>query len=213
MPGCGHPPLLKFYVTLSCDFSQSGVGEAILQNDITKAYASQTRNPTQQRYAQIEKEFLAIQFRCQKFDDFLFGHTITVETDHEPLEMIFCKPLRACSIRLKKMLLKLQCYDLTVRYKRGAEMYIEDTLSMSYLDEIYEKPQDPFEVPHIAIEQFSSEAISRLQTAIASDPQLKIMISLIECGWPEKQDVHPDVCMFHRFRDQLSMTILFIMPA
>ena len=95
MPGCGHPPLLKSYVTLSCDFYQSAVVAAILQNDITKGYASQNRNPTQQRNAQIEKELLAVQFRCQKFDDSLFGHTITVETDHKPLEMIFCKPLYA----------------------------------------------------------------------------------------------------------------------
>ena len=206
-----NPPVLKFYdpkvpVTLSCDSSQSGVGAAILQNGIPIAYASRAMNPTQQRYAQIEKELLAVQFGCEKFDDFLFGHTIIVETDHKPLEMIFRKPLHACPIRLQKMLLKLQRYDLTVHYKRGAEMYVADTLSRSYLDEIYEEPQDSFEALHIAVEQFSSEAISRLQTTTASDPQLKMMISLIEYGWPEKQqDVHPDVRMFHGFRDQLSI--------
>ena len=29
-------------------------------------------------------------------------------------------------------------------------------------------------------------------------------IYFIERGWPEKQDVHTDVCMFHGFHDQLS---------
>ena len=37
-------------------------------------------------------------------------------------------------------------------------MYIADILSRSYLDEIYEEPQDSFEVLHMALEQFSPEA-------------------------------------------------------
>ena len=85
-----NPPVLKFYVpvTLSWDSSQSGIG-AVSQNGIPIAYASRAMNPTQQRYTQIKKELLAIQFGCEKF-----GHTITVERDHKPLEMIFRKPLQ-----------------------------------------------------------------------------------------------------------------------
>ena len=43
------------------------------------------------RYAQIEKEMLAIVFGCVKFHQNILGKTITVQTDHEPLESIMNK--------------------------------------------------------------------------------------------------------------------------
>ena len=70
-----NPPLLKYYdpskpLKLSCDASKSGLGAALLQDDIPIAYASKALTPTQSNYAQIEKELLAILFGCQKFDDY-----------------------------------------------------------------------------------------------------------------------------------------------
>ena len=35
--------------------------------------------------------------------------------------------------RLKRMLLRLQIYDIEIKYKKGKEMYIADTLSHAYL--------------------------------------------------------------------------------
>jgi hypothetical protein len=202
-----NPPVLKFYdpnlpVTLQCDSSQSGMGAAIIQQGVPIAYASKALTPTHQRYAQIEKELLAVQFGCEKFDDFLYGHTVNVESDHKPLEMIFRKPLHSCPIRLQKMLLKLQRYDLVVRYKRGAQMYVADTLSRAYLKEEYEEPKDYFEV--LSVEHFTSEAMSRLQSATLADPVLQMLAAVLQRGWPDRQsDVHPEIRSFHAFRDQL----------
>jgi hypothetical protein len=86
---------------------------------------------TEQNYAQIEKELLAITYGCAKFDQFLYGHSnITVHTDHKPLEAI-CR--RAVSLapnrRIERLLLKLQRYDLTVEYRPGKDLWIADTLS------------------------------------------------------------------------------------
>ena len=75
------------------------------------AYASRATTPTQHRYAQIEKELLAVQFGCTRFDDFLYGRTVEVETNHIPLERIFQKPLHSTPLRLQRMMLQLQCYD------------------------------------------------------------------------------------------------------
>ena len=63
---------LKYYdcnaeVTLQCDASKRGLGAVIPQNGQPVAFASKTLLPTERRYAQIEKECLAIMFACQRF--------------------------------------------------------------------------------------------------------------------------------------------------
>ena len=50
---------------------------------------------TKQRYAQIEKELLAVVFHCAKFKGFIFGKTVTVEIDHQTLVSILNKPIHA----------------------------------------------------------------------------------------------------------------------
>ena len=63
-------PILRYYnlaeeVTLQCDASQSGLGAALLQNGQPVAYASRALSDVETRYAQIEKELLAIVFACE----------------------------------------------------------------------------------------------------------------------------------------------------
>ena len=69
------------------------------------------------RYAQIEKELLAILHGCEHFHQYIYGRT--VETDHKPLEAIVTKPLYRAPIRLQRMLLRLQQYDISVVHKPG----------------------------------------------------------------------------------------------
>lgn len=87
------------------------------------AFASRALTPTEQNYAQIEKECLSIVFACQRFHHYLYGRdNITAETDHKPLIAIFSKPLLNAPKRLQSMLLALQNYNLKVVYKPGPEM-------------------------------------------------------------------------------------------
>lgn len=119
-------PVLRYYnleeeVTLQCDASQSGLGAALLQNGQPVAYASRALTDAETRYAQIEKELLAIVFACERFESYVYGRdVIRVETDHKPLEAIFTKPLNSAPKRLQRMLLRLQKYSLQVVYKKGA---------------------------------------------------------------------------------------------
>lgn len=57
---------------------------------------------------------------------YLFGKRFVVESDHKPLEMIHLKNLTAAPPR---MLLRIQGYDLTVKYKPSAEMLLAHSLS------------------------------------------------------------------------------------
>jgi len=89
---------------------------------------------TQQRYAQIENECLAIVFACERFDQYIYGRdNITLHSDHKPLEAIFKKPLLSAPKRLQRMLLRLQKYNIDVVYKKGRDLHIADFLSRAAL--------------------------------------------------------------------------------
>ena len=94
------------------------------------AYSSKSLTPTEQRYAQIEKECLAIVEAFNKFDQWLLGKSdITVHTDHQPLQSIFQKDLASAPKRLQKMMLFLQRYNFTVANRKGSSLHLADTLS------------------------------------------------------------------------------------
>lgn len=126
-----NAPILQYFdpklpLTLSVDASQKGLGAVILQEGKTIAYASRALTACQQRYAQIEKETLAIVYGCEKFHQYIFGRKTKVETDHKPLQVIFRNPLYQTLPRLQRLLLTLQKYDLHVEYKQGKLMYLAD---------------------------------------------------------------------------------------
>ena len=64
------------------------------------AFGSKTLTPCERRYANIERELLAIVWGTQKFHTYVYGRRVIVETDHKPLESIFRKPLNDAPPRL-----------------------------------------------------------------------------------------------------------------
>ncbi|XP_046575408.1 uncharacterized protein K02A2.6-like [Haliotis rubra] len=48
-------------------------------------YASHSLSDTETRYAHIEKEALALTWACERFQDYLVGIQVVLETDHKPL--------------------------------------------------------------------------------------------------------------------------------
>ena len=97
------------------------------------AYAATALTETEKRYAQIEKETLAIAFACERFQENLYGLTFEVHSDHQPLKSIFKKHLHECPPRIQQHLLRLQRYDCVVCYARGNSIPVPDTVSRSLL--------------------------------------------------------------------------------
>ena len=75
----------------------------------------------------------AIVFGCEKFNQYIYGKHVDRETNHKPLEAIIEKSLSQVPVRIQRLLLRLQRYDVTLTYKPGKELYIADTLSRAYL--------------------------------------------------------------------------------
>ncbi|XP_044756800.1 uncharacterized protein K02A2.6-like [Coccinella septempunctata] len=189
-------PVLSFYdpsknLVLSVDACKDGLGAVLLQEGKPIGYASRSLNNTQKSYAQIEKEMLAIVYGVKKFHQYVYGREIIVETDHKPLIHIFKKPLIDCPMRLQRMLLDLQVYNLKVVYKPGKEMYISDALSrikMPYdsakiFDNEYEAQlnylKKNFPITETRLKQFEKET--------ENDHELKIVSSYIKQGWPDSR--------------------------
>ena len=118
-------PVLQYYdpskpVRVQVDASQSGLGAVVMQNGRLIAYASKSLTTTQQAYAQTEKKAcMALVFGCEKFHHYLYGRNFVAETDHKPLEIIIKKPSHLVLMRLQRMRMRLQRYNVRVQYKPG----------------------------------------------------------------------------------------------
>ena len=117
-------PVLKYYdvneeVTIQCDASETGLGAVLMQKGQPIAFASRALTDTETRYAQIEKELLAIVWSTDKFNQYILGREVVhIESDHEPLKAVFTKPIHKSPKRLQRMLMALQNYSLDVQYKK-----------------------------------------------------------------------------------------------
>ncbi|GFR57716.1 retrovirus-related Pol polyprotein from transposon 297 [Elysia marginata] len=116
-------------LTLQVDSSQHGVGIALMQDGRPIEFASKTLSPTQRRWAQIEKELLAVVIGLERFDQYTYGLHVVVQNDHKPLENIMKKPLSQTPRRLQNLLMRLHRYDCEFQYLQGPNLLIADTLS------------------------------------------------------------------------------------
>jgi hypothetical protein len=202
-------PVLKLFdarkpVTLQVDSSKFGLGAALLQSGQPVLYASRSLDKTQQNYAVIERELLAICFATQKFHQYIYGKSIHIETDHKPLLGILAKPMHAISARMQRMRLRLQRYDLQVSYKPGKEMFIADTLSRAPIklktgnDTLFD---ESLEVNMI---NATADKLCELKEATECDPTLQILKKFTQDGWPEKSEIPQNVRPYYSYRDEIS---------
>ena len=206
-------PVLRFYnvdepVTVSVDASSKGLGVVLLQNGQPVAYGSKALSETQKRYAQIEREMLAILYGCQKFDHYIYGRRVVIETDHKPLVAIYEKPLYRATPRLQRMLMKLQRYDLRIVYVPGKEMYISDTLSRAFLsDNNDELIDDEFDVSLVETQlPISSAKLAEFKDSTAVDDNLCKLSEVVVSGWPNRKEMLPEgLQKYWNFRDEITV--------
>lgn len=67
---------------------------------------------------------IAIVFGLERFHQYVYSKEAEVESDHRA---IIKKPLSSAPPRIQRLLVRLQKYQVKVKYKPGKEMYIADT--------------------------------------------------------------------------------------
>ena len=165
------------------------------------AFASKSLTDAETRYANIERELLAIVFACQRFSTYLLGRSFIAESDHKPLEMIAMKNLANVPPHLQRMLLELQRYDVTIKYRPGKEMQLADALSHCPARASQEIKLD-MRVDYIA---FTKPWIEKLKDSTQRDPILATVYQLTQQGWPHQRRHVPRMARrYWDFRDELS---------
>ena len=211
-------PVLKFYdvtknVTIQTDSSQDGLGSCLLQEGHPIAYASRSLTEAEKNYAQIERELLAIVFACEKFNQYIYGKEVIVQTDHKPLQAIQNKPLHKAPPRLQRMLLRLQKYDLILKYTPGKNMYVADTLSRAYLKTVVNKNDEMEDeiktMIHTIVKTlpFSDERLNAIKESTNSDRDLKQLKKVIQEGWPShKSNLPSEIRQYWNIQDEIHTT-------
>lgn len=133
----------KLPLVLAVDASPYGVGAVLshLYPDDTERviqYASNTLTEAQKKYAQIDKEMLAIIFGIKKFHQFLYGNRFTLLTDNKPLAQIFNpqKGLPAYSaMHIQHYAVFLQVFNFDIKYRKSEEHGNADGFSRLHIQE------------------------------------------------------------------------------
>ena len=124
---------------------------------------------------------LAAVFGAERFHTYIYGWSFTIESDHKPLKSISGKNLADTPAWLQCMMLHLQGYNFTIRYRPRKEMVIPDTLSWFSPQPGPDLPLD-IAIHHARIMPDCKEAF---QQAFVNDPEMGALANLIITGWPE----------------------------
>ncbi|XP_041485958.1 uncharacterized protein K02A2.6-like [Lytechinus variegatus] len=212
-------PVLHFYdctkpTKISADASKNGLGAVLLQQHEQNwhpiAYASRAMTDAETRYAQIEKELLAITYGCEKFHQYIYGQKIEVETDHKPLIPLFVKSLADCPLRIQRLLIRVQRYDLKVSYTPGKYMFTADTLSRAVdpKAELNVETEEDIRVYVDMIVQAMPVTSNKRQEIVEEtkkDVELQELLATIRNGWPEsKQQCPARIKQYWNIRSELS---------
>ena len=195
-------PILALYdpnldTVVSADASSFGLGAVLMQKQPDASwrpvvYASRSLTPTEQRYAQIEKEALALTWACERFAEYLLGKPFHLHSDHKPLVPILSsKSLDTLPARVQRFRMRLMRYQFSISHVPGKDLHIADTLSRAPTSQ--STPSDDQFCHHVdnfvhlvtgslPVTEKRLQQISRLQDKNEVCQQLK---QYCLNGWPE----------------------------
>lgn len=111
--------------------------------------------------------------------------------------MIAKKPLAAAPKRLQCLMSRLMQYDVEIKYKRGPELYLSDTLSRAYL--LLEH------LPWKADQEVERKPLREIREETAKDPVLQSLKAVILNGWTNQRERLPiELRQYFIVRDELA---------
>ncbi|RLU18028.1 hypothetical protein DMN91_010270 [Ooceraea biroi] len=203
-------------IMVTTDSSSYGLGAVLRIQEASgswrpMAYVSRTLSNTERRYAQIEKEALALTWACERFHDFIYGLRFQLETDHKPLvPLLQAKNLDELSPRLQRLRMRLMHYDFEVFHSPGKNIVAADYLSRVPLQEDLPTSDLAEEVEahvctvvqHCGLSDFT---MAKLVVSQQNDEECKILQKLILNGWNNKQKLEADMKPYFSYYDKLSV--------
>ncbi|KXJ23585.1 Retrovirus-related Pol polyprotein from transposon 17.6 [Exaiptasia diaphana] len=127
---------------VSADASSYGLGDVVTQLHENgewrlAAYNSRSMSETEKWYPQIDKEYLAVTWACERFSDLLIGITFKIETGHKPIiPLLGNKDLDLLPPRVQRFRMRLMRFSFNIVYVPGKERISADALSRAPLKRI-----------------------------------------------------------------------------
>ncbi|KAL8616804.1 hypothetical protein ACOMHN_017841 [Nucella lapillus] len=202
---------------VSADSSSYGLGAVLLQRQDSGqmhpvAYASRSLTNTEQRYAQIEEEALAITWSLEHWADLLIGTTFRVHTDHKPLVPLFStKLIDELPIRIQRFRMRLMRFCFDIAHIPGKELYTADALSRAPLEPTM-SPVDNliFEADSYVRDIMltlpaSDRRLEEIRSELKKDDTLKVVMHHVQNGWPDKKTMNNPIKAYANEQGNLSV--------
>ena len=165
-------------------------------------YASRKLTGPESRYAAIELETLVISWADDRFRGYVTGMPFCVITDHRPLLQVFATnyPLSRASLRVQRLILRIQDMSFTVKYRPGRDNLLADALFRLPTEE--PASQDIL-VHHITLDDgLPTAARQKIAAHTTADPTLCAVRDALRT---DKSPTTPTVPPYRALRHELSI--------
>ena len=176
------------------------------------AYCSRSLTTTEQKYAQIKKEALAVMWSCERFTNYLLGMTFEIETDHKPLvSLLGRKTIDKLPLRIQHFRMCLMKFSYRISHVPDKNLVIADTLSrspatqISIVDQEFMKEVDAYVNMIIASIPGTDRMLQDIKSAQSTDPTCQRILEYLQAGWPKKHQVLADVKHYLPISIELSL--------
>ena len=153
--------------------------------------------PTEQRYAQIEKEALGITWASERFADYLIGLQFHIETDHKPLvPLLSTKNLDDLPARVQRFRMRMMRFTYTISHVPGKHLYTADKGKLesdvkAYVDSVVKYlPTTENRLEELRCQQQQDEVTRQLVTYCYEGwPDRSHLPGPLNSFWPERSEL------------------------
>ncbi|XP_063750626.1 uncharacterized protein K02A2.6-like [Eleginops maclovinus] len=202
---------------VAADASSFGLGGVLSQKQLSGewrpvAFISRSMTITERRYAQIEKEALALTWACERFQSYLIGMDFLIQTNHKPLiSLLGSRALDDLPPRILRFRLRLLRFTYKIEHVPGKKLITADALSRAPIQapptpEDEQLEEDVCVSINLIMEHFpaSEQRLVQIKTAQDSDDVCKRLKGMVQTGWPQnRKALPPQLQLYWQYQQDL----------